>query len=187
MIILEEENNTEEANEPQQEGRSGGGLMFAIVGIVFIVILAVGYLVVTKFKSTSLSNTDHMQTGDSQMQTETTPTSSVTGDVTDAMQKDTMSTTNSNYREISIDGSNFRFVPNSFTVSPGENIKLTFKDNDGFHSLVFDNLDINLKAINAGTSESTEFTAPTTPGSYTFYCNVDGHREKGMVGTMIVQ
>ena len=27
---------------------------------------------------------------------------------------------------------------------------------------------------------------PTTPGTYTFYCHIPGHREAGMVGTLIV-
>ncbi len=36
-----------------------------------------------------------------------------------------------------------------------------------------------------GESLSVEFT-PTTPGEYEFFCTVAGHKEAGMVGTLIV-
>lgn len=36
-----------------------------------------------------------------------------------------------------------------------------------------------------GESLSVEFT-PTTPGEYEFFCAVAGHKEAGMVGTLIV-
>lgn len=36
-----------------------------------------------------------------------------------------------------------------------------------------------------GTSLSVEFT-PTTPGEYEFLCTVAGHKEAGMVGTLVV-
>lgn len=36
-----------------------------------------------------------------------------------------------------------------------------------------------------GDSLSVEFT-PTTPGEYEFFCTVAGHKEAGMVGTLIV-
>jgi uncharacterized cupredoxin-like copper-binding protein len=35
-------------------------------------------------------------------------------------------------------------------------------------------------------SNAIEFT-PSTPGEYQFYCTVAGHREAGMVGTLIVK
>ena len=36
-----------------------------------------------------------------------------------------------------------------------------------------------------GSSGSIEFT-PSTPGEYEFFCTVEGHREAGMVGTLVV-
>ena len=36
-----------------------------------------------------------------------------------------------------------------------------------------------------GDSLNVEFT-PSTPGEYEFFCTVAGHKEAGMVGTLIV-
>ena len=36
-----------------------------------------------------------------------------------------------------------------------------------------------------GSSGSIEFT-PSTPGEYEFFCTVEGHKEAGMVGTLVV-
>jgi uncharacterized cupredoxin-like copper-binding protein len=38
----------------------------------------------------------------------------------------------------------------------------------------------------AGKPALALFT-PTTTGTYSFYCGVPGHREAGMVGTLIVE
>lgn len=35
--------------------------------------------------------------------------------------------------------------------------------------------------------KSTKLTAKLTPGTYAFYCSVDGHRQAGMQGTLTVQ
>ena len=37
-----------------------------------------------------------------------------------------------------------------------------------------------------GTTSTLKFTA-SKPGSYTFYCTVPGHKEAGMVGTLVVK
>ena len=39
----------------------------------------------------------------------------------------------------------------------------------------------------AGASGDVELTAPAQPGTYTFYCPVWNHRQKGMEGKLIVR
>lgn len=38
-----------------------------------------------------------------------------------------------------------------------------------------------------GQQAMAEFVAPEEPGRYVFACNIPGHREGGMVGTLIVE
>ena len=40
-------------------------------------------------------------------------------------------------------------------------------------------------AAAAGQSTTLQFT-PSKPGTYEFFCTVDGHKEAGMVGTLVV-
>ena len=86
-------------------------------------------------------------------------------------------------KEISMESKNYSFTPNVINASPGEQIRISFK-NTGFHTFVVD--DINFKhSIVDG--ESMEFTTPTEPGSYAFYCDIGSHRKFGQEGTLIVK
>lgn len=44
-----------------------------------------------------------------------------------------------------------------------------------------------LDGVDAGTTKSDTFTAPTQPGEYDVICGVPGHIELGMVTTLIVK
>jgi uncharacterized cupredoxin-like copper-binding protein len=44
-----------------------------------------------------------------------------------------------------------------------------------------------LDAVQAGTTKSGTFTAPTEPGEYDIICGVPGHIELGMIATLIVK
>ena len=44
-----------------------------------------------------------------------------------------------------------------------------------------------LDGVDAGTSKSATFTAPTQPGSYDVICGIPGHIEKGMIATLVVK
>jgi uncharacterized cupredoxin-like copper-binding protein len=44
-----------------------------------------------------------------------------------------------------------------------------------------------LDGVDAGTTKSDTFTAPTQPGEYDVICGVPGHIELGMVTTLVVK
>ncbi|KAG2692853.1 hypothetical protein I3843_08G069800 [Carya illinoinensis] len=91
------------------------------------------------------------------------------------------------------DDGGLAFIPNSFSVSPGE--KIVFKNNAGFpHNVVFDEDEIP-SGVDAGKismSEEDLLNAPgetyavtlTEKGSYSFYCSP--HQGAGMVGKVTV-
>ncbi|XP_041021908.1 plastocyanin [Juglans microcarpa x Juglans regia] len=91
------------------------------------------------------------------------------------------------------DDGGLAFVPNSFSISPGE--KIVFKNNAGFpHNVVFDEDEIP-SGVDAGKismSEEDLLNAPgetyavtlTEKGSYSFYCSP--HQGAGMVGKVTV-
>lgn len=90
---------------------------------------------------------------------------------------------NKKAQEVSMESKNYSFTPNVINASLGEQIKIPFK-NSGFHTFVIDGIDLKHSIVDG---ESIEFTAPTEPGSYSFYCDIGSHRKFGMEGTLIVK
>ena len=85
---------------------------------------------------------------------------------------------------LSMDAGNFFFKPDTITAKAGQTVNVTINSNEGFHTFVIDA--INFKK-STKTGESFSFVAPTTAGSYEFYCDVGSHKSMGMVGTLIVE
>jgi len=86
--------------------------------------------------------------------------------------------------EVSMEAANFSFTPNVINASPGDRVSVTFTKNAGFHTFVIDEIGVEF-AITEG--EVLNFTAPSEPGSYPFYCSIGSHRSMGMEGTLIVE
>ena len=84
-----------------------------------------------------------------------------------------------------IEGSNFKFVPNTMTVKKGDTVRVVFKNVGGFHDFVIDEFDVATAQINGGAEEAVEFVADKA-GTFEYYCSVGSHREQGMVGTLTV-
>jgi len=89
-------------------------------------------------------------------------------------------------QDIEIKGGSFYFKPNEIKVKVGEKVKITFKNIEGFHDLIIDDLGVKTKQIRDGEVDVVEFT-PTLPGSYEFYCSIGNHRSMGMKGILIVE
>ena len=80
----------------------------------------------------------------------------------------------------------FAFQPSDISVS-GTTVTINARNDGQFpHNIAIDGRDGSLfpTDLTAGQSASATITLP--PGTYTFYCPVPGHRERGMVGTLIV-
>lgn len=80
----------------------------------------------------------------------------------------------------------FAFQPSTVSVS-GTTVTFNARNDGQFpHNIAIDGQDGSLfpENLTAGQSASATITLP--PGTYTFYCPVPGHRERGMEGTLIV-
>ena len=76
--------------------------------------------------------------------------------------------------------SNFSFSPSSFTAKVGQKVTVINRDSTQ-HSLTSDNGSFDTGLLSQGQAGS--FTAPATPGTYTFHCSI----HTTMTGTLIVQ
>jgi uncharacterized cupredoxin-like copper-binding protein/mono/diheme cytochrome c family protein len=77
------------------------------------------------------------------------------------------------------------FEPKEITIPANTDVPFTVP-NDGAaaHNFSIDELGISID-IAPGSTGETVINAP--PGKYQYYCNVPGHKEAGMVGTLIVE
>ena len=76
------------------------------------------------------------------------------------------------------------FDPAEIKARAGETVALRLDNTHGApHSFDIDELNVHAPA--AG-QQSLIIFKPAQPGAYTFYCSVPGHREAGMVGTLVV-
>jgi uncharacterized cupredoxin-like copper-binding protein/mono/diheme cytochrome c family protein len=77
------------------------------------------------------------------------------------------------------------FEPKEITIPANTDVPFTLP-NDGAaaHNFSIDELGISID-LAPGSTEETVINAP--PGTYEYYCNVPGHKEAGMVGSLIAE
>ena len=86
---------------------------------------------------------------------------------------------------VNVNMAEFAFQPSTITVAPGS-VTFAMHNTGQFpHTLHIDGVDDDLApALDAGQSATA--TVNLAPGTYTFWCPVDGHRARGMEGTLVV-
>ena len=86
---------------------------------------------------------------------------------------------------IELDAQDISWSQKEITVKPGDTI--TVKNVGALpHDFSVDELGIS-DPVESGQSVTVTIPADAKPGEYQFYCNVPGHKEAGMVGTLTVQ
>lgn len=83
--------------------------------------------------------------------------------------------------EVTVIGSNFDFDQDEYVVQSGEEVTLTYVNEEGNHGISIDELDVNMQ------TEGEVTFIPEEPGEYEIYCNIfcgEGHDK--MVATLVV-
>ncbi len=81
----------------------------------------------------------------------------------------------------------FSFEPKEIKVRVGQPVRILL-ENKGVieHDIVIEKLNAKTQPLKPGASAELTFT-PKAKGRYLIYCSVPGHKEAGMVGTLVVQ
>ena len=87
---------------------------------------------------------------------------------------------------ITLTTKNMAFGSTKLRVKAGVPVTLKL-DNYDFYAHSFDIDAFDLHVAMPGNDRATVTFTPTEPGEYTVYCGVPGHREAGMIGTLIVE
>jgi plastocyanin len=88
-------------------------------------------------------------------------------------------------KDITIKGQDIKFDPTAIDARVGQTVNISFQNQGALdHTLVFSDFDLKLSA-KPGETVRGSFT-PTTAGTFKYHCDVAGHTEAGMVGTLTV-
>lgn len=88
-------------------------------------------------------------------------------------------------KTFNITGGNFYFVPSQITVNKGDKVTLVMTNAGGTHDLIIDEFGVKTPQIKTAEAATVTFTADQS-GTFEYYCDLPGHREKGMAGTLTV-
>ncbi len=82
----------------------------------------------------------------------------------------------------------FRFTPAGVRAQPSQRVVVTLTNADTtLHDWMVHGVPNAHVTAAAGRTLTASFTAPPTPGAYPIACSVPGHKEAGMVGTLVVE
>ena len=88
---------------------------------------------------------------------------------------------------VALTATEYKFDPADLTVDAAGKVTFTVS-NDGqeTHALEVEGNGVEEETDSIAAGESGTLTVDLEPGEYEFYCPIDGHREQGMEGTLMV-
>lgn len=90
-------------------------------------------------------------------------------------------------REVRIITTEMKFEPYNIGAEPGERIKFVIENRGEVrHEFVSDDLKFKEIEVDPGEVKSVTVKMPKKVGDYQFYCEMKGHQEAGMTGTISV-
>ncbi len=93
----------------------------------------------------------------------------------------------SNAMSVTVTATEFKFDPATITASAGQSVNVTFKNAGTVqHTFVIKEANNFKLTADPGQTVTGTFTAPAA-GTYTYFCDVPGHEDAGMKGTLTVK
>ncbi len=90
-------------------------------------------------------------------------------------------------KNFTVTGTDFQFSPSTLQVKQGDTVQVTFVNSGAApHAFKIDAFNAATPTVQPGGRQTVRFTA-STKGTFQFYCPVDGHRQMGMQGNLVVQ
>jgi len=87
---------------------------------------------------------------------------------------------------INLKAEDIKFDTMSLTAKVGQPVTLNFLNAGSLeHSFVIEALNVKLEHVQAGQTATVTFT-PASAGTFDFYCDIPGHKDAGMKGTLTV-
>lgn len=87
---------------------------------------------------------------------------------------------------VALKAGDIMFDTTAITAKVGQPVTVTITNTGALeHSFVIDALDVKIEHVQPGQTGTATFT-PTEAGTFDFYCNVAGHKEAGMKGTLTI-
>lgn len=162
-----------------------------IAVIITLVLLGVGgyflYVKEIKKENNYESSAGQYKQNEDKKDDATSEQNEKNGTTTENPAKTKTEETQTQIKEITITGSEFKFKPNLIAVNKGEKVKIIFENTGNYpHNLVIRELNIKTKLIKKGETDIIEFIAPESK-TYEFICSVPGHKENGMKGELEVK
>ena len=90
-------------------------------------------------------------------------------------------------RTINVGGVITAFTPSTINVTAGETVSICLKSNDTDHDLTIASLNFQVASKSGGPAVCKTLTAPAKAGSIEFICSLPGHKQAGMVGSLVVK
>jgi plastocyanin len=87
---------------------------------------------------------------------------------------------------VTLTANEFTFQPSTVTVAPGT-VTFNLRNSGQFpHNVQIDGMPNAVFTDNLTAGQSASASVSLAPGTYTFFCPVSNHRERGMEGTITV-
>lgn len=163
--------------------RSPAVIALAVLATVAVIALAVVAIVAVSGDDGTATHMTGTEAGRNGMPM---GSNSMNGSMDDSMMgHDASSPTVPGAREIAVTASSFKFQPAEIHVRAGEDVTIVLTSTDVGHDFTIDGLDVHV-AAEPGRPERGGLHAPSIAGRYTAYCSVAGHRQAGMIATVVV-